>query len=135
MKNQDTGVLDTLEMKKQWKNTVQLGVGAEYRVMEKENMGLALRAGAYTVATPSPHTTISPTILDPKRRFILSAGLGFNIGKFNLSVAYERVILGEENVKAHEYLYNAELGNTNENWAGVYNMNADVITVAATVNL
>lgn len=137
MDNQATDEVetDTLSMKENWKNTIQLGIGAEYKVIEKENMNLALRAGGYTVATPSPHTTITPTLLDPKRRYILSAGLGLNIGKFNLSVAYERVILGEENVKAHEYLYDPELGNTNENWAGIYNMNADVITVAATINL
>jgi long-chain fatty acid transport protein len=126
---------DTLTMNEDWINTFQFGAGAEYRVLEKENMNLDLRVGAYTAKNPTPHSTISPTILDPKRRYILSAGVGLNIGKFNFSLAYEHAILGEENVKANEYVFDEALGNTNENWAGIYKMNANVITVAATINL
>ncbi|MFC1502628.1 hypothetical protein ACFL6A_04385, partial [bacterium] len=126
---------DTLKMKEDWINTLTFGAGAEFRVMEKENMNLDLRVGAYTAKNPTPHATITPTILDPKRRYILSAGVGLQFGKFTVNVAYERAILGEENVKAHEYIFDEALGNSNENWAGIYKMNANVLTIAATVNL
>jgi long-chain fatty acid transport protein len=135
MKNQDTGAEETLSLKEDWKNTLTFGIGGEYRAIDEEDMGFAIRAGAYTAPSPTPHTTITPTILDPKRRYIVSVGFGFNIGKFTISGAYERAVLGEENVKANEYIFDPELGNINENWAGVYNMNADVFTIAATVNL
>jgi hypothetical protein len=87
------------------------------------------------VDTPSPHETISPTILDPKNRTVITAGFGLTLGKINFNAAYERIILGEEEVPASEYGFPDANYRTNENWAGLYNLNANVFTFAATIGL
>jgi len=132
MTNKVTGQKETLTMKEDWIDTFEFGAGAEYCVLSNNNMKLDLRGGFYMVDTPSPHETISPTILDPKNRTVITAGLGLNLGKLQFSLAYERVILGEE--KVDKYIFDSNNG-TNENWAGKYIMNANVITLGTTVIL
>ncbi len=133
--NQTTGEQESISMKENWKNTYEYGAGAEYCLLDQENMKLNLRGGFYMVDTPSPHSTISPTILDPKNRTVLTGGLGISLGKIQFSIAYERVMLGKATIPASEYEFDAESWGTNDNWAGVYELNANVITFETTIGL
>ncbi len=128
-----TGATETVSMKENWKNTFEYGAGAEYCVLEKENMKLDLRGGFYMVDTPSPQSTISPTILDPKKRTVLTAGLGLALEKITFSVSYERIILGEAVI--NDYVFDDNGLGTNENWAGIYELNANVITFGTSIGL
>ena len=110
-----------------WKNTIEIGAGLEYCVSEK----LALRCGFYTTDTPSPNETMSPTIPDPSRRYVITGGFGFNTGKINFNLSGEYILFGEKDVK--EYELNDAL--TPENYAGIYNFNAIVITLGTQINL
>ncbi len=128
-----TGASETVSMKENWKNTYEYGGGIQYSVLEQENMKLDLRGGVYMVDTPSPQETISPTILDPKKRTVLSAGLGLTLGQITFSASYERIILGEATVA--DYVFDTGGLGTNENWAGVYELNANVITFETSIGL
>ncbi|MCJ7813746.1 outer membrane protein transport protein [bacterium] len=131
--NQTTGEQESISMKENWKNTYEYGAGAEYCLLEQEDMKLNLRGGFYMVDTPSPHSTISPTILDPKNRTVLTGGLGLSLGKIEFAVAYERVMLGKATVP--DYVFDDESWGVNDNWAGVYELNANVITFETTIGL
>ena len=121
------------EMVENWKSTLQVGLGAEFNVFGSEDMGLDLRAGFYRVNTPAPYSTISPLILDPKNRTIISAGFGFRFAMFELNFCYERVILGEKDIQP--YWYHFDSMGVNENWAGIYNLNANVFTADLSISL
>jgi long-subunit fatty acid transport protein len=131
--DQATGERETVSMAENWKNTFEYGVGADYCLLEQENMKLNLRGGVYMVDTPSPQSTISPTILDPKNRTVLTGGLGLSLGKIEFAVAYERAMLGKATVP--DYVFDDESWGVNDNWAGVYELNANVITFETTIGL
>lgn len=114
-----------------WEDTWETAVGAEYRAIDSENLKLDLRGGFYMVASPVPDETISPTLLDPNDRNVLTAGLGIGFGKMQFDVAYEKVMMGERDVDAYEWGAN-EIDSWNENYAGIYDMSADVLTFGLT---
>jgi long-chain fatty acid transport protein len=120
---------DDLVMKEDWKDTWEIGAGIEF----KPNEILALRGGFYTVDTPSPEETISPTILDPNRRWTITAGLGYKVGKIPLSLAGEWVVFPEKEMISNYYEYDA--AGTPENYAGIYNFAGYVITLATQIEL
>jgi long-chain fatty acid transport protein len=114
-----------------WENTWETAVGAEYRAIDSENFKVDLRGGAYMVASPVPDETISPTLLDPNDRNVITAGLGIGLGKVQLDIAYEKVIMAERDVKDYAWGANG-IDSWNENYAGVYDMSANVITFGLT---
>ena len=120
---------DNLVMKEEWKNTVEIGAGLEYQASEP----LSLLAGLYTVDTPSPESTISPTILDPTRRWVLTGGLGYKIGKLALNLTAEWVMFRDKEMISNDYVYD-ERGIA-ENYAGIYSFHALVTTLAAQIEL
>ena len=79
----DTFILD-------WKDCTQLRFGLEYMASEK----LALRAGFYYDPAPAPDSTL--TILFPSStNNVVTAGLGFCAGKFDIDFGLE-YIMGKE---------------------------------------
>lgn len=131
--NQADGSEETLAFKEDWKDTFEYGAGAEFCLFSTESMKLALRGGFYMVATPTPDETISPTILDPNNRTVLTGGIGFSLGMLSFDLSYENILFGDRDVQT--WLFEPELGNSNGNWAGVYKLNASVITVEASIGL
>lgn len=127
------GAEETLPQKQDWKSTVEFGAGAEFCVFDQDNMKLDLRGGFYMVDSPASDETISPTILDPNKRTVLTAGFGLNLGIIQFSLAYERIIIGDKDVKT--WVFEDELGGSNGNWAGLYKTNANVITIGTTIGL
>ncbi|HDQ45830.1 MAG TPA: hypothetical protein ENN17_10100 [bacterium] len=120
------------EMVQDWENTIEIALGAEYRAVDAGKFKLDLRAGGYRVPSPAPVSTINPTILDPNTRIAITGGLGLTYGRVMLSVAYERVTFGEKSIGAGEYVFDAS--GVNQNWPGVYDMSASVITVGLSVS-
>lgn len=120
------------QMVENWENTIQIGLGAEFRAVDAEMLKLDLRAGGYIVPSPVPVETINPTILDPNNRTVITAGLGISYGRATLNLAYEMVMLPENDIPADDYIFDAT--GVNENWAGIYNMSANVITVGLTIS-
>lgn len=114
-----------------WEDTWETAVGAEYRVIDAEKVKLDLRGGFYMVASPVPDETITPTLLDPNDRNVITAGLGLELGKIQLNVAYEKVMMADRDVTDYEWGANG-VDSWNENYAGVYSMSADVITFGLT---
>ena len=130
----------TTEMKEDWKNTIEAGAGVEYLAMNSEAKQVFVRGGFYTVASPVPDETMSPTILDPSRRYVITGGLGLTMGKVALNLAAEYVLFGETDIKDYVFDYNP-LNTENpgtgvaENYAGIYNFKALVITLGASISL
>ncbi|MBN1780460.1 outer membrane protein transport protein [bacterium] len=121
---------DDLAMKQEWKNTVEIGVGAEFMVTPC----MSVLGGLYTVDTPSPESTISPTILDPARRWVLTGGLGYKKGKIGVNLTGEWVMFPEKELISNDYEYDPDTG-APENYAGIYNFKAYVITLATQIEL
>lgn len=115
-----------------WKNTIEMGAGLEWMVKQKETSQFFLRGGFYTVDTPAPDETISPTILDPIRRTVITGGFGLNLGKVSFNLAYEHVLFGEKDLE--QYVFDSETG-VSENYAGKYDFIAHVITFGTSINL
>lgn len=116
-----------------WKNTLEIGAGVEFKAVKMEGSELFLRAGGYTVDSPVPNTTMNPTLLDPTRRYVATAGIGFCMGKVSVDVAFEHVFFGDKDIPASEYNIGAE--GYPLNYAGMYKFNANVITLATTISL
>lgn len=125
---------EEVTIKKDWVNTVEIGAGAEYLAMDNGTQQVFVRGGFYTVDTPSPDETMSPTILDPSRRSVITAGLGLNVGKWSFDLSGEYVLFGEKDIPASEYVYDASTGIA-DNYAGIYNFKAYVVTLGASVSL
>ena len=119
---------DNIELRQDWKNTIEIGGGVEYQFSPK----FALRGGFYTVDTPVPDETMSPTIPDPNRRSVITGGFGYNIGKFSLNLAGEYVIFADKTVDSYEFDTTTGVA---ENYAGKYVFNAFVITTGVQINL
>jgi len=119
---------DNIELKQNWKNTVEIGCGAEYLASEK----IALRGGFYTVGTPVPDETMTPTIPDPNRRYVITGGFGLNLGKITFNLAGEYVLFPDKTVEHYEFDFATGVA---ENYAGDYEFNAIVITAGAQINL
>jgi long-chain fatty acid transport protein len=130
----DEGAAGKTEMLQDWKNTLELGLGVEFLAMQKESHKLFLRAGGYTVDSPVPNETMNPTLLDPARRYVATAGVGLTMGKVSIDFAFEHVFFGEKDIPASEYVFDAAKGYA-ENYAGKYNFNANVFTLATTISL
>lgn len=113
-----------------WEDTWETAVGAEYRVLDTDNLKLDIRGGFYMVASPVPDETMSPTLLDPNDRTVMTAGLGIGYGHLQLDIAYEMVTMGERNVS--DYTWDEDLPSLNENYAGLYDMSANVLTFGLT---
>jgi long-chain fatty acid transport protein len=121
-------------MTQNWKNTLEIGAGVEFLAMQMENKKLFIRLGGYTVDSPVPNSTMNPTLLDPSRRYVATAGVGMSFGKISVDLAFEHVFFGEKDIPASEYVFDAVNGYA-ENYAGKYNFNANVITLATTISL
>jgi long-chain fatty acid transport protein len=122
-----TGADAEADLKQDWKSTLETGFGIEYLTSEK----LALRGGFYTVDTPAPPETISPTIPDPSRRYVITGGFGYTMGNISFNLAGEYVLFGETDVEDYEF----DNTLTPENYAGIYNFNAIVITFGTQIQL
>ena len=120
---------EDLPMELKWKNTFEMGFGFEW--MAADNF--FLRGGFYTVNTPADDAYMSPTILDPNRRNTITGGIGLNLGAVALNACFEYVLFGEKDITTYEHI-DAETG-IPENYAGIYNFNAMVITVGSTITL
>ncbi len=124
---------DDLEMKENWVNTLEIGGGFELLAMNRVNKQFFVRGGFYTVDTPVPNATISPTILDPNRRFVVTGGFGLNMGKVKINLSGEYVMFNEKDIPAASYVFdNSAIA---ENYAGVYNFNALVISLDTQISL
>jgi len=124
---------DNESLKEDWENTIELGVGAEYLAVDKDNLKLYLRGGFYTVDTPAPNETMSPSILDPARRYVATGGLGINLGFIKLNVCYEHVMFDENDIPQSEYVFDDR--GIADNFAGLYKFNAGVLTFGAIFDL
>jgi hypothetical protein len=109
-----------------------MGAGFEWMVMENENTQLFWRGGFYTVDSPAPNETMSPTILDPIRRYVFTSGLGLNFGKVAINLAYEYIHFTDKDVP--EYEFDTETG-VADNYAGNYQFKAHVITLGTSIGL
>jgi long-chain fatty acid transport protein len=118
-----------------WKNTIEIGGGFEYKVMNKEEKQMFIRGGFYTVDTPSPNETMSIALLDPKRRFAITGGLGLNLSKINFNLAFEYYIFGDNDITEYDPVFDSLDPVPYENYAGVYKMNAMVITLGTQISL
>jgi long-chain fatty acid transport protein len=114
-----------------WTSTIEAGFGFEWMVMQKENTQLFLRGGFYTVDTPSPDETMSPTILDPVRRYVFTDGFGLKVGKFAINLAYEYIYFPDKEVADYVFLENGAA----DNYAGNYSFKAHVITLGTSIEL
>jgi len=122
---------DTINMEENWKNTLEIGGGFEFLAAERESSQFFVRGGFYTVDTPAPDETMSPTILDPNRRYVITGGLGLNLGKISFNLAYEHVLFKDKDVK--EYVFDPTTGAA-ENYAGLYKFHASVITFGTSIS-
>lgn len=123
---------ETVAMKEDWSNTIEFGLGAEYKALDLKYLKLDLRGGAYMVDTPSPVTTVNPTILDPSRRIVLTGGIGTTLGIIKINLAGE-IVMFTEDTPTTEYHFD-ELG-VAENAPGLYEMNAYVFTLGTSISL
>ena len=122
---------DDITMKEDWSSTIEAGAGMEFLAVDNEASQFFVRAGFYTTASPSPNTTISPTILDPNRRYVIAGGIGLNLGKVAFNLAGEYVLFGKKDVPAAEYEFD-DMG-ISDNYAGIYKANALVFTFGTTI--
>jgi long-chain fatty acid transport protein len=127
----DGAAINELELL--WKNTLEIGAGVEFLAMQMESKKLFLRLGGYTVDSPVPNTTMTPTLLDPARRYVATAGIGCSMGKVSIDFAFEHVFFGDKDIPASEYNIGAE--GYPLNYAGIYKFNANVFTLATTISL
>ncbi len=78
-----TPVLGPSFNRKDWKDTVGVNVGAEYRVTDP----LALRLGFRYDPSPVPADTMGPELPDADRLYY-TAGAGYKIGNWTIDIAY-----------------------------------------------
>jgi long-chain fatty acid transport protein len=121
------GTEETVTMREDWSNTIEMGAGAEFLATKK----LAVRAGYYTADTPVPDETMNPTILDPNRRHVITGGLGLNLGNWEFNLAGEYVLFGDKTVDE----YGFDDRGIAENYAGLYQFKATVITFEAVFHI
>jgi long-chain fatty acid transport protein len=122
---------DDETMKQNWENTVEIGAGVEFLAYDNGKKQLFLRGGFYTVDSPVPDETMNPTLLDPNRRNVITGGVGLKLGKIILNVAYEYVLIGEKEIPESDYVFDDR--SIAENYAGIYNMNANVVTIGTSI--
>jgi long-chain fatty acid transport protein len=119
-----------------WKNTLEIGGGAEWKALEMGSKKLFLRAGFYTVDTPAPDKYMNPTILDPNRRNVFTAGIGINHGNVKLDVAFEDVMFADKTIADYNMTaWTSTIGPYALNYAGKYVFSAKVITVGLSVGM
>jgi len=122
-----------IEMKEDWQNTIEAGFGFEYLAKDNGSNQFFIRGGFYTTDTPVPTATMTPTILDPNRRYVVTGGLGLNMGKIAFNLAAEYVIFQDNDIPASDYVFDAN--GMAENYAGLYKFNALVITFGTSISL
>jgi len=125
---------DDLTLKENWANTIEMGAGFEWMAKESDASQIFLRGGFYTVDTPVPDESLNPTLLDPNRRYIVTGGLGLNLGKVSFNLAGEYVLFGDKELPASGYEFDTATG-TSENYAGLYSFRAMVITFGTSISL
>ncbi len=123
---------DNVTLKQEWKNTLELGGGFEWMAINNSSSQFFVRGGFYTVDTPAPDKTMSPTILDPNRRYVITGGVGLDLGTMAFNLACEYVLFGDKDIK--EYNVDTTTG-VPENYAGKYKFHALVVTFGATIGL
>jgi long-chain fatty acid transport protein len=116
----------------EWKNTMEIGGGIEWKAWETDCMKLFLRGGFYTVDSPTPDKYMNPTMLDPTKRNVMTAGLGINCGKYKFDFAFEDVMFADKTVA--DYNMSTTTGHA-LNYAGLYKFNAKVFTVGLSVGM
>jgi long-chain fatty acid transport protein len=127
------GRTKTVSMEELWSNTIEWGLGAEYRAIAGQKMAVDLRAGFYTAASPAPNSTVNPTLLDPSRRYVVTGGFGVSFGKWCFDLAAERVMFAND-TPSTLYFYDTANGMP-KNYPGKYEINASVVTAGVSVNL
>lgn len=85
----DAPELSTREPK-EWKNTLTLRLGAEYRPLPK----LAVRAGFVFDESPVPPHTVGPELPDADR-YVIALGGGYEIAGLQVDVAYQFLLTGD----------------------------------------
>ena len=121
---------DDLIMKQDWKDTWEIGAGMEYMATNC----LSVLLGLYTADTPAPEESISPTILDPNRRWVLTGGLGYKKGKVAVNLTGEWVMFKDKEMISNDYVYDPDTG-VPDNYAGNYSFAAYVVTLATQIEL
>jgi long-chain fatty acid transport protein len=96
---------------KSWKNTLNLKLGAEYKV----SPDLAVRLGAAYDPSVSPEDTLTPDLPDATRLKV-SAGAGYNFNPVRVDVGYQFTKLADSTSTAPGY-------------AGTYNGTGHVVAV------
>ena len=125
---------EPVTLKENWSNTIEMGFGFEFRALDKETSKFFVRGGFYTVDSPVPDETMDPTILDPCRRYVITGGLGLDLGKVAFNLAGEYILFGEKTVDEYEFTP-LEEGAVAENYAGLYKFSAMVFTLGTSINL
>jgi len=123
---------DDVTMKQDWSSTIEIGGGFEFLARNCDTKQLFIRGGFYTTNTPAPDLTMSPTILDPNRRYTITGGLGFNFGKISINLAGEYVLFGDKDVTEYDFDDATLIA---ENYAGIYKFNAWVFILGTQISL
>jgi long-chain fatty acid transport protein len=79
----------TTVLRRDWNDTITVRAGGEYAVIPKT---LLVRLGVGYDPSPSPSTTLSPSLPDASR-VLVSAGVGYQRGNFNVDLGYLFVFL------------------------------------------
>lgn len=115
------------ELREDWESTLQFGLGIEYKAMKQ----LSVLGGFYTVPSPAPDKTLTPTILDPSRRYVITGGLQYGVGSLLFSGTFEYLIFDDKTVES--YIFD-DMGIA-ENYAGDYSFSALVFTGGVSIAL
>ncbi|MCA9670777.1 MAG: outer membrane protein transport protein [Myxococcales bacterium] len=75
---------------KNWRNSITLRIGGEYRILPQ----LPVRLGFVYDQSPAPTNTVGPELPDADR-YIISTGVGYEIGAFAVDLAYQFLLTGE----------------------------------------
>jgi long-subunit fatty acid transport protein len=106
------------ELVQKWKNTLKIGIGAEYTAEFA-----IFRAGFSTENHAPIDETISPSIPEIGRRYNLDIGVAFNLWGGLLSLNYEKIFIAEHTIKNWVY----DEMTVALNMAGTYTMNVNTL--------
>jgi long-subunit fatty acid transport protein len=113
------------ELVQKWKNTLKIGIGAEYT----SNFA-TFRAGFSTENHAPIDETISPSIPEIGRRYNLDIGVAFSLWGGSLSLNYEKIFIAEHKIEDWSY----DQMTIALNMAGTYTMNVNTIMLGYEYN-
>lgn len=103
-----------------WSDGFRFSAGFEYQLSDD----LKIRGGYYTEPSAVPNETLTITIPDISRRHAMSLGLSYRLAGFDLFASYEKIFIGDREVK--NWIASKSLEDY-ENMAGKYKMNVNNI--------